>query len=81
MVNNLLFYSCYNSPTCFDAIASSSGGSWLVPAKLHQHLNAVLVMFLNFKYVLLLKFRTIAKLKLYVKYVNFKNITNTAFEC
>jgi hypothetical protein len=27
----LYLYSCYNAPTCFDAIASSSGGSWLVP--------------------------------------------------
>jgi hypothetical protein len=42
------YYSCYNVPTCFDAIASSSGGSWLVPAKLHQNLIAVLVIHLNF---------------------------------
>jgi hypothetical protein len=40
--------------TYFYAIVSSSGGSWLVPAKVHKHLNAVLVIYLNFTYVLLL---------------------------
>jgi hypothetical protein len=40
-----IYYSAlyYTAPTCFDAIASSSGSSQSVPAKLHKYLNAVLV--------------------------------------
>jgi hypothetical protein len=34
----------YTAPTCFDAIASSSGSSQSVPAKLHKYVNAVLVI-------------------------------------
>jgi hypothetical protein len=46
-INNLLHYSCYNAPTCFDATAPSSGGSCPVAAKLYKHLNAELVIFLK----------------------------------
>jgi hypothetical protein len=47
MVNNLLYYSCYNDPACFDATAPSSGSSSTVLDKLHKHLNVELVIFLK----------------------------------
>jgi hypothetical protein len=47
MVNNVLYYSCYNAATCFDATAPLSGGSCPVPAKLHKHFNEELVIFLK----------------------------------
>jgi hypothetical protein len=63
MINHLLYYSCYNAATCFDATAPPSGGSWSVPVKLYKHLNAELVIFLNFTHCLLLKFEIIKMLK------------------
>jgi hypothetical protein len=64
MINNLLYYSCYNACTRFDATAPSSAGSWSVFVKLYKHFNAELVIFLNFTYVLLLKLEIIKMLKL-----------------
>jgi hypothetical protein len=46
-VNKLLYYPCYIAPTLLDATAPSSGGSCPVPAKLHKHFNAELVIFLQ----------------------------------
>jgi hypothetical protein len=55
----------YTAPTFLDAIVSSSGSSKSVPDKLHKYMNAVLVMLLNFIYVLLLIFKIIKILKLF----------------
>jgi hypothetical protein len=40
MFNNLLYYSCYNVPTCFDDTAPSSRGLCPVLGKLHKQMNA-----------------------------------------
>jgi hypothetical protein len=67
MVKHLLYYSCYNAPTCFDATVPSSGGSFPVPAKLHKHFNAELVIFLKkITFVLLLKCKIIAVLRCFI---------------
>jgi hypothetical protein len=53
-----------NAPTCFDAYASSSGGLCPVRAKLHKHLNAELVIFLNLYICFVVKFKIVTMLKL-----------------
>jgi hypothetical protein len=41
----LLYCSLFIAPTCVSANLSSSGSSYLVPAKLHNHVHTVLVVF------------------------------------
>jgi hypothetical protein len=68
MVSSFLYYSCYNASTCFDATAPSSGGSCPVPAKLHKHLNAELVIFLKLYVYFFVKFKVVTMFHLYFYY-------------
>jgi hypothetical protein len=45
LIDSSLYCSIFIAPTCFNANASSSGSSYSVPAKLHEHVHAVLVVF------------------------------------
>jgi hypothetical protein len=47
LIECLVYCSLFIAPTCFNANASSSGSSHLVPAKLHKRVHAVLVLFLK----------------------------------
>jgi hypothetical protein len=64
MISNLLYYACYNTPTCFYATAPSSEGLCPVPAKLHKQLNAELVIFLKLYVCFVVKFKIVTMLKL-----------------
>jgi hypothetical protein len=64
MINNLLYYACYNTPKCCNATAPSSEGLCPVPAKLHKHLNAKSVIFLKLYICFVVKFKIVTMLKL-----------------
>jgi len=44
LIDSLLYCSLFGATTCFNINASWSGSSHLVPAKLHKHVHAVLVV-------------------------------------
>jgi hypothetical protein len=58
-IDSLLYCSLFIAPACFNANMSSSGSSYLLPAKVHKRVHAVLVVFflrsLHIRYLELLK--------------------------
>ena len=51
LIDSLLYYSLFIAPAYFNANASSSRSSHSVPAKLHKHVHALLVVFFKNKHI------------------------------
>jgi hypothetical protein len=52
LIDSLLYCSVFIAPTCFNTKASSSGSSYSLPAKLHERVHAVLVVWCIYRAVI-----------------------------